>query len=227
MDKPLVLHPLAADLVRLWVDVLEGYYQIQWEGEENLPLGERFLWTHNHSGWPSVDALVIAKKIYENNLEKTGEKEAGLAFWHRLVMGSPLGPVLRHLQGMSIEDIDSYSCWQNHKIFCTPGEGEEGNFKSSFNKLYQPARFRSGIGWIACKAGVRYVQPVTILGPEESFPVIATLRLPFSKIRQWLPYNQILLGIRSKLMEFQHKDVLIPLLAPLQGIPVQWQVRFH
>ena len=209
-------------------ELIEGYYNISFSGIENIPIGERFVWTHNHSGWPSMDALVIGKKIMEVNYKKTGEIDGGLAFWHDLVAKSPiLKPLIQSLGGISIGEIENYQHYKKHKIFATPAEGEEGNFKSSFKERYKIQKFRSGIGRIAIAAKADYVLPVTIIGPEESFPNFGNIRVPIKSLLSQLSDEQIAGWIKKRIKKVTHRDILIPLIAPIQGLPFEWQIKFH
>ena len=228
ISAPRTLNPKAAEAVRFLVDVLDGYFQTEYYGLENIPLGEKFVWTHNHSGWPSLDGLVIAKKISEENERHNGTSECGLGFWHDMVASAPLlKNVIENMGCLSIKEIDQYPFWDEHNIFITPAEGEEGNFKSSFSSLYKLAPFKTGIGRIACKGNVKYLLPVSIYGPEESFPVMTSIKIPISKISK--------ASFKSKPMELFRKnfarvfkgDLTIPVLFPIQAIPIKWKVQFH
>lgn len=216
------------NIARSLVDFMDGYFNIEYYGLENIPIGSRFVWTHNHSGWPSLDAVVIGKKIGEANQQHTGTFDPGLAFWHDLVTKLPVvGEIVKGFGGISIKDLEHYNHWQEHQIFVTPAEGEAGNFKSSFKSRYKLAPFRSGIGRIACLGQVKFLLPVSIMGPEESFPNLGTIRIPFKKMTEVVNQVPALRTLSKKWSKKYSKDFLIPVLLPIQGIPISWYVHFH
>ena len=222
------IDPTIVRPVSVLSDFLEGYFNIQYHGVENIPFGDRFVWTHNHCGWPSLDAFVIGKKIFDTNLKENGVAEGGLAFWHDITVRTPgLGRLVQKLGGVSINEISTYSHWDKHSIFATPAEGEEGSFRSSFSKKSQLVPFKAGIGRIACKGKVRYILPVSILGPDESFPVLKATRIPIRKLLKKLESKNGAEAICKTIAKVSKRDVLIPWVMPLQGIPVSWYVRFH
>ena len=225
---PARLDSKTRERVRVLVDFLDGYFNIAYHGTENIPAGSRFVWTHNHCGWPSLDALVIGKKILDINHQATGEYESGLSFWHDLVARSPVvGGVVERLSGLSIKEVASYPYWQEHKIFATPAEGEEGSFRSSFGQRSTLTEFKSGIGRIACLGKAQYILPVSIIGPEESFPAMGRARIPVKKLLAYMEGHARFERLHGLVSRVSQKDLFLPFLLPLQGLPFSWYVRFH
>ena len=209
-------------------ELIEGYFNLEVHGQENIPIGKRFVWTHNHTGWPSLDALVIGKQISDKNFAVNKKYGGGLAFWHDLMTKAPIVKhLIAGLGGLSIADLESYPHYKEHMIFATPGEGEEGNFKSSFTQRYQMTRFRSGVGRIACNAKVDYLLPVSIVGPEESFPNFGNIRIPIRDFLGQLGNDELSRWIRKKVQKISSRDILIPIIAPIQGLPFKWRIYFH
>lgn len=225
--KPVQIDPQFGKAVSKLVAAMEGYFNITYSGLENIPIGQRFIWTHNHSGWPSLDSVVIGKKIAEVRAQHGEPLDPGLGFWHDIVINAPvIGPLIRRLGCIGIHELAGYPFLENHDVFAIPAEGEAGNFKSSFRGLYRLSRFKAGIGRVACRAEVPWILPVAITGPEESFPLWGRLRIPTRELRRRCRDLASRLGFKDPGNWLYHKDILLPLLFPLQGLPVDWRVHF-
>ena len=193
-------------------------------GVENIPYGNRFAWTHNHSGWMAVDAPLIGhllgghKKV--EKIRWSGDRmgfmahfkkilgcepgDWGVSFWHDVGIQLPfIGWAMRVFHGLPVSHLKDPKKLNGYRIYATPAEGEEGSFKSSIFELYHLKRFRTGVARLALENNLDYLLPVSIVGPEETFPNLGNISF-FKKI----------LGF----------DIPLPL--PVLPIPVNWVVSF-
>ena len=217
--------PISYLLSSLVYHFAKRYCRLEVKGRENIPIGSRFLWTHNHSGWIALDAILIGHLIAcQNDAEKfnwtvdrmgplshvkhfTSNRlpgDWGVTFWNNTLMGVPgISRLLGVFHGLPVEVLKHPEKLLSYRIYATPAEGEEGNCKSSFTDLYKLSRFRHGIARVALSAKVDYISPAVIVGPEESFPCLGRFGLLKNVIGTILP---------------------VPLLMP--PIPVKWVVKF-
>jgi 1-acyl-sn-glycerol-3-phosphate acyltransferase len=200
------------------------YFRLQVKGKELIPYGSRFLWTHNHSGWVSLDAPLIGYLIARGNtvdrydwsvsrmgwpallglLSSVEHGEWGITFWNKAVMNWPIiAQTIRAMHGVQASLLREPEKLREYRIFATPAEGEEGNCKSSFGELYKLQYFHTGPARLALEAELDYLLPVAIVGPEESFPNLGKYR-----------------GLKKSL------GTILPVPLPVPPIPVQWVVRF-
>lgn len=173
------------------------YFHLEVKGTENIPYGKRFVWTHNHSGWPALDAPLIGFIIARHNrinrfhwtrdrmgnlaalkyfLPKVGDW--GVSFWNNTAINLPiLRKVLPVFHGHSVSELKQPKKLKDYPIYVTPAEGEEGSCKSSFSELYQLKKFHAGVVQLGFETNVDCILPVMIVGPEESFLNIGPLRI--------------------------------------------------
>lgn len=173
------------------------YFHLEVRGIENIPYGKRFVWTHNHSGWPAVDSpligFIIARHNRVNRFHWTRDRmgvlaavkyffpmvgDWGIGFWNNTAINLPvLRKVLPVFHGHPVSELKNPSTIKGYPIYVTPAEGEEGSCKSSFSELYQLKRFRTGVARLAFETNAEYILPIMIVGPEESFLNIGPLRI--------------------------------------------------
>jgi 1-acyl-sn-glycerol-3-phosphate acyltransferase len=216
--------PLAFAVAHPFYLLARTLFRLQVTGIENIPYGSRFIWTHNHSGWLSLDAPLVGYLIAMNNrvdryswspdeqgpiawmqrMTDTNLGDWGATFWNRAVIEWPvISKILRAVHGLPVTVLRKPEQLRKFRILATPAEGEEGNCKSSFTELYQLQYFHTGVARTALEAGMDYIQPAAIVGPEESFP-------NFGKLRA-------LKGLLG---------TVLPIPLPILPIPVQWKVEF-
>lgn len=203
--------------------LLRKTFHLQVYGFENVPLGDRFLYTHNHSGWVAIDSLMIGANLaVSNKIEtldlalldpnlrrifekfKLGTGDFGVTFWNKQLLDLPLvGNFIKFIHGYPAKGLSQNEAFKDFRIFATPAEGEEGNCKSVFKSLYKTQRFKKGFARLALECELDYIVPVAILGPEETFPSLGPIRF-FKKT----------LG------------TILPLPAPIFPIPVEWEIHW-
>jgi 1-acyl-sn-glycerol-3-phosphate acyltransferase len=164
------LLPLMRGLLR------SGYFSLEVRGAEHLRLRpeDPVVYAANHSGWFSVDTLMIAFTIHE----RLGRALVPHTFSQDSQLAVPwLGDAIARVGGIPVSLLKSpETCppWVRH-VGIFP-EGASGNGKP-FWKAYRLERFRTGFVRFAVARGARIV-PMVVIGGEECAPVALRATLP-------------------------------------------------
>lgn len=180
--------------------IRSGYFSLEVRGLHHLPSRGGMILAGNHSGWFTLDSLMVALAIYET----VGEKRLPYAIINDSLLEAPLvGQIFKNLGVVPmswLKDIENLH--PSLKTFGIFPEGEAGICKP-FWRAYQMARWKTGFVRLAIARKAQVV-PMSIIGGEECLPT----SLPIKFLRP-------LIG----------SSVPVPLLSfPL---PTSWKVIFQ
>ena len=184
------------------------YWRVEWLGLEHVPSVGPALLVANHGGTLPLDALVLKFGLL-------GEHPAHRHL--RLLTGDlafrlpVVGATARKMGNTLACDEDALRLLGGGELVGVFPEGYKGVGKGWRNR-YRLQRFgRGGFVELALKAGVPIV-PISIVGAEETYPMIADLR-PVARLFGF-PYFPV--------------TPLFPWFGPLGAIPLpsRWSIRF-
>lgn len=196
-----VLLPLARPLY-------ERYFRVRTLGIERIPNEGAALLVANHSGTIPMDAVMMQYAVaMEHPRERTVRNiAANLAFRMPFI-----GPLARKTGNAVACDEDAIELLRRGELVGVFPEGYKGVGKG-WRERYKLQRFgRGGFIEIALKTGVPII-PVSIVGAEEAYPMIADAR--FIAKAFGFPYFPI--------------TPTFPLLGPLGALPLpsRWIIEF-
>ncbi|MDQ3963216.1 MAG: acyltransferase family protein, partial [Actinomycetota bacterium] len=196
-----ILLPLAGPLY-------EHYFRVKTLGIERIPDEGAALLVANHSGTIPMDAVMMQYAVaIEHPRERTVRNiAANLAFRMPFI-----GPLARKTGNAVACDEDAIELLRRGELVGVFPEGYKGVGKG-WRERYKLQRFgRGGFIEIALKTGVPII-PVSIVGAEEAYPMIADAR--FIAKAFGFPYFPI--------------TPTFPLLGPLGALPLpsRWVIEF-
>jgi 1-acyl-sn-glycerol-3-phosphate acyltransferase len=196
-----VVHPV----LRL---LYERYFRVEVSGVENLPVDGPALLVANHSGTLPVDAMMLAMAVHEETPLRRHLRLLGADLVFRM-------PVLSEFARKSGSTLacnpDAERLLRNGEYVGVFPEGFKGIGKP-YKERYKLQRFgRGGFVSAALRTSTPIV-PVSIVGAEEIYPIIANLK-PLARILG-LPYVPV--------------TPLFPWLGPLGALPLpsKWLIEF-
>jgi 1-acyl-sn-glycerol-3-phosphate acyltransferase len=184
------------------------YWRVDWKGMENVPSEGAALLVSNHAGTIPIDALVMKFGVFDEHPAHRHVRllAADLAF------RSPfIGPIARKTGNTLACSEDAERLLRSGELVGVFPEGCQG-VGTGWRERYRLQRFgRGGFIELALKTGVPIV-PVSIVGSEETYPMIADAKLLARLFG--VPYFPI--------------TPFFPLLGPLGMLPLpsKWIVEF-
>ncbi len=184
------------------------WFRVRTIGIENLPLEAGALLVANHSGTIAIDAVMTAVAVHDQHPRHRPLRMLGAD----LVFDTPLlGPLARRAGNTLACNADAERLLTSGELVAVFPEGFKGVGKP-FSQRYRLQRFgRGGFVTAALRTGVPIV-PVSIVGAEESYPMLANIK-PLARMLG-LPYFPI--------------TPTFPLLGPVGAVPLpsKWLIEF-
>lgn len=176
------------------------YFDLQVEGIERVPATGRMVIVANHGGWLAFDGVVVASLLYE----RFGADRVPIGFVEDILHQLPvLGEWARRLRTVGISEFHRWKeLTQRFDVFGIFPEGTEGNCKP-LSEAYRTQEFRRGFVRLALSIGAK-VAPISIVGADETFPVLY----------KWRSARKLIGSI-------------VPVPMCFVPIPVRWKVIFH
>lgn len=177
------------------MEVMETYFRLEIEGEENILKKGKALYAPNHSGYSGIDAMMLLHEIQRISGKTPKVLTHHLWFLTKTtaVPANKLGFIEATKENALLE------LKKNRQIILFP-EGEYGNFKPS-SKAYSLEEFKRGFVRIAIEANAPIV-PTIVIGAEETHINLKRLRLTkyLRGLVLPLPLNVIPLPARWKII---------------------------
>lgn len=179
-----------------FLDMMNSYFRLEVEGEENLPKRGRALLVANHSGVTGLDAMLIAAHVHHS----TGRYLRILThtFWFLHKITQIPAEKLGFIKATYENGVRSLT--KNNLVLIFP-EGEDGVFKPS-SEAYQLQEFRRGFVRMALETEAPII-PTMVIGAEESH-----INLKQLSVGRWI------------------KGLTIPLPLNLIPLPSKWKIVF-
>jgi 1-acyl-sn-glycerol-3-phosphate acyltransferase len=196
-----IVRPFLTFMYRTW-------WRTTTEGIAHVPASGRALLVANHSGVLPWDGAMLATAVYEEHPSARIVRNLFLHWFSTLPFVAPL---LADLGQVSGSPENAINLLENDELVCVFPEGVKGIGKL-FQQRYRLARFgRGGFVQAALRTGAPLV-PVTIIGAEEIYPLIANAK-PVARMFG-MPYFPI--------------TPFFPWLGPLGAIPLptHWNISF-
>ncbi|MFP4437990.1 MAG: lysophospholipid acyltransferase family protein [Chloroflexaceae bacterium] len=179
-----IVRPFLSFMYRTW-------WRTTTEGITHVPASGRVLLVANHSGVLPWDGAMLATAVYEEHPSARIVRNLFLHWFSTLPFVAPL---LADLGQVSGSPENAINLLENDELVCVFPEGVKGIGKL-FQQRYRLARFgRGGFVQAALRTGAPLV-PVTIIGAEEIYPLIANakpiaqmLRMPYFPITPFFPW---------------------------------------
>ncbi len=188
--------------------LFDKWFRVQTIGVANLPVDSGALLVANHSGTIAVDAVMTAVAVHDQHPCHRPLRMLGAD----LVFDTPvLGPLARKAGNTLACNPDAERLLTSGELVAVFPEGFKGVGKP-FSQRYKLQRFgRGGFVSAALRTGVPIV-PVSIVGAEEIYPMLANIR-PLARALG-LPYFPV--------------TPTFPWLGPLGAIPLpsKWLIEF-
>jgi 1-acyl-sn-glycerol-3-phosphate acyltransferase len=192
-DRETVLYKL---LPHFFLELMNSYFRVQLEGEDNIPKRGGAIITPNHSGVSGFDAMVLHHEI----TRASGRYPRVLT--HHLWFLTKTTSIPAHRLGfIEATTENGMKALKKKQLVVLFPEGEYGNFKPS-SKAYQLQEFKRGFVRMALEAQVPII-PTLVLGAEESQVNLSRLKL-------------------TKYL----KGVIIPLPLNIIPLPSKWKIIF-
>jgi len=186
----------------------EHYFRVRTLGMGRIPSEGPALLVGNHSGTIPIDAVMMQYAVATEHPAKRVARSIGAD----LVWAAPFVSHLARKTGNAVAcDEDAYALLERDQLVAVFPEGFKGVGKG-WSERYRLQRFgRGGFIEIALRAGVPIV-PVSIVGAEEAFPMVANAKALATLLR--FPYFPI--------------TPTFPLLGPLGLVPLpsRWVIEF-
>jgi 1-acyl-sn-glycerol-3-phosphate acyltransferase len=171
-------------------ELLERYFRVEIEGEENLPRSGPAILLPNHSGFLGLDALLLSHWVCKSR------GRVPRIMLHKLwFQGGLLRRTARSFGFVEASYEAGRAALERKKLLMLFPEGEEGNFKPT-SERYELRDFRKGFVRLAAETGAPVI-PVLIIGAEESNLTVAQVRL-FNQVLP-LPLNLLPLPAKWKI----------------------------
>jgi len=196
-----IVRPFFTFMYRTW-------WRTTIEGIAHVPASGRALLVANHSGVLPWDGAMLATAVYEEHPSARIVRNLFLHWFSTLPFVAPL---LADLGQVSGSPENAINLLENDELVCVFPEGVKGIGKL-FQQRYRLARFgRGGFVQAALRTGAPLV-PVTIIGAEEIYPLIANAK-PIAQMLG-MPYFPV--------------TPFFPWLGPLGAIPLptHWNISF-
>ncbi len=196
-----IVRPFLTFMYRTW-------WRTTTEGIAHVPASGRALLVANHSGVLPWDGAMLATAVYEEHPSARIVRNLFLHWFSTLPFVAPL---LADLGQVSGSPENAINLLENDELVCVFPEGVKGIGKL-FRQRYRLARFgRGGFVQAALRTGAPLV-PVTIIGAEEIYPLIANAK-PIAQMLG-MPYFPV--------------TPFFPWLGPLGAIPLptHWNISF-
>ncbi|HVE91770.1 MAG TPA: lysophospholipid acyltransferase family protein [Actinomycetota bacterium] len=187
--------------------LIEKYWRVEVIGNDHLPAEGAALLTANHAGALPVDGVVLRSLVWQRPPHR-----------HLRMLVADLAFTMPFLSGLVRKTGNTMACAEDAERLLDAGEivavfpeGFKGVGKG-FRQRYRLQRFgRGGFVEVAIRTGTPII-PVSIVGSEEIYPMIADVR-PLARLLG-LPYFPI--------------TPLFPWLGPLGMLPLpsKWIVEF-
>ncbi len=188
--------------------LFDKWFRVEMVGLENVPASDGALLVANHSGTIAVDALMLAAGIADHHPAGRALRMLGA----NLVFDTPvLGPLARKTGNTLACHADAERLLTGGELVAVFPEGFKGVGKP-FSQRYRLQRFgRGGFVSAAIRTGTPII-PVSIVGAEESYPMLADIK-PLARALG-VPYFPV--------------TPTFPLLGPLGAIPLpsKWFIEF-
>jgi 1-acyl-sn-glycerol-3-phosphate acyltransferase len=188
--------------------LFDKWFRVQTVGMANVPVDGGALLVANHSGTIAVDAVMTAVAVHDQHPRHRPLRMLGAD----LVFDTPvLGPLARKAGNTLACNPDAERLLNSGELVAVFPEGFKGVGKP-FSQRYKLQRFgRGGFVSAALRTGVPIV-PVSIVGAEEIYPMLANIR-PLARALG-LPYFPV--------------TPTFPWLGPLGAIPLpsKWLIEF-
>jgi 1-acyl-sn-glycerol-3-phosphate acyltransferase len=183
-----IVRPLLTFMYRTW-------WRTTTEGIAHVPDTGRALLVANHSGVLPWDGAMLATAVYEEHPSARIVRNLFLHWFSTLPF---VAPVLTDLGQVAGSPENAINLLENDELVCVFPEGVKGIGKL-FQQRYRLARFgRGGFVQAALRTGAPLV-PVTIIGAEEIYPMIANaepiarmLGTPYFPITPFFPWLGLL-----------------------------------
>jgi len=184
------------------------YFRVDCSGIENIPASGPAILVANHGGWLPMDAIMLSYAVaryVEQDIQPRPLLE------DRFFYFPYLGTILNRYGAVRACQENAQRLLADGKIIIAFPEGEKGSSKH-FRARGKVQRFgRGGVIRLAMATGAP-VLPVTILGPEETYPTLGRVSL----LKRSFGVAQMPIS------------PLFPWLGPLglAPLPTKWQIRF-
>lgn len=189
--------------------IYHSYWRVETTGIDNVPANGRALLVANHAGVLPWDGAMIKTALFEEAIPPRHSRVLVASF----LSGLPgLSDFLRRTGQAVGHPDDAHRLLAREELVLVFPEGVKGTGKGWSNR-YRLGRFgRGGYVQTAIRAGAPII-PVSVVGSEETYPMIADLR-PVADLFG-LPYFPI--------------TPTFPLLGPLGMVPLpsKWRIQFH
>jgi 1-acyl-sn-glycerol-3-phosphate acyltransferase len=169
----------------------ESYFRVRTLGVTRIPSEGPALLVANHSGTVALDAVMMQYAVAKEHPAERVVRNVGADLVFQLPV---IGPLARKAGNVVACDEDALELLQRDELVGVFPEGYKGVGKG-WRERYRLQRFgRGGYIEIALRAGVPIV-PVSIVGPEEAYPMIAdagfiakTFGFPYFPITPTFPW---------------------------------------
>lgn len=160
-------------LLPLVKPLYENYFRVHTLGIDRIPSEGAALLICNHSGTIPLDAVMMQYAVATEHPERRLVRNVGAD----LVWSLPLiGPLARKSGNVVACDEDAYELARRGELIGVFPEGYKGTGKG-WNERYKLQRFGRG-GYIELALRTKTpIVPVSIVGAEEAFPMIANAKL--------------------------------------------------
>ncbi len=203
MDR-LFVHDLAPILEFFY----KHYFRVDCTGLDNLPKTGPVILVSNHGGWLPMDAIMLSYAVVRHLGQ---EMQPRPLLEDRFFYFPYLGTILNRYGAVRACQENAQRLLADGKIIVSFPEGEKGSTKH-FRERGRIQRFgRGGVIRLAMATGAPVI-PVTILGPEETYPTLGRVSL----IKKTFGVAQMPIS------------PIFPWLGPLglAPLPSKWEIRF-
>lgn len=152
------------------MEIMEKYFRLTVEGEENILRKGRALYAPNHSGFSGFDAMMLLHEI--QRLSGKTPRVLTHHFWFLTKTTAIPAKKLGFVEATKNNAVRELN--KNNQIILFP-EGEFGNFKPS-SKAYTLQEFKRGFVRIALETKTPIV-PTLVIGAEETHINLSQLKL--------------------------------------------------
>ena len=162
-----VVFPLIKKLIAL------GYFSLEIRGLRHLPRRGNWLLAGNHSGWFTLDSLMVAFAIRDT----IGDERIPYPIINDVLLKTPgLGALFKRLGVIPASWLKDFKTLPtNISTFGVYPEGADGICKP-FWKAYQMAPWKTGFVRLAIARKAKVI-PITIIGGEECLPTSLPIKI--------------------------------------------------
>jgi 1-acyl-sn-glycerol-3-phosphate acyltransferase len=195
-------------LVPLAKPLYDKYFRVKVKGVDNIPIEGPALLVANHSGTIALDAIMMQQAVATDHPSRRVVRNIAADLVFRLPF---VGHLARKSGNAVARDEDAIELLRRGELVGVFPEGYKGVGKGWVER-YQLQRFgRGGFIQLALRTGVPII-PVSIVGAEEAYPMLANLAPLASLLR--VPYFPL--------------TPTFPILGPLGLLPLpsRWIIEF-